>query len=190
MYLSYVIASPDINRDIESLAMSLAEGDVTGIICDVASIAIPGISGLKSVRMLDTADEIAAVGKTAKVIQIFDVADDAADDVTKRVMDLLAAQNHHAVPNPPMKFMIMKMPDIAATGISRNNWIFHAMNLNSHLGYDKVHRELTNEIYARLIQTESYMKTGQFTYNDLTKILTEVYEDPKFQERFGYLIFK
>ena len=66
--------------------MSLAEGDVTGIVCDVASIAIPGLSGIKGIKFLESADEVAAIGKASKVIQTFDVGDEA-DHIAKSISD-------------------------------------------------------------------------------------------------------
>ena len=181
LYLTHIMASPDINRDIESLALSIAEGNVAGIVFDTIGIAIPGLPSFKHVKVIGSADEVAQIGKTAKVIQIFDDAN---------VEDVLAAQKHHGLPVPPMRVITQTVPDIAATGIRRNDWIFRAKDLKSHWGYDDMHRDLTQALINKLEQYETLMQAGEFTRDDLTEILRDVYFEERFRNNFGYVYFK
>lgn len=81
------------------------------------------------------------------------------------------------LPVPPMRQIAETVPDLAATGIRRNDWILHARDLEAHCGYDAPHRALTAEVIKRLGECESVMRTGQFTKGDLSKILMDIYKE-------------
>lgn len=181
-YAYAVLSSPDIYQDVTELALSISEGDTVGMICDSAAILLPGITSPKrGIKLISSADELAEVGKSARVVQVFDMADD---------LDIPHAQLHHAISKPSMKALSENLPDLAKFGFKRDEFLMLAKNADAHRGFQTWHRILNEEEVEIIRQNADKMKQGLYSREDLARDMIDLYNKSKYKNRFGGVAFK
>ena len=90
-WITAIMSSPDFYLDMQNLALDASQGDVPGIVVDVVSVAIPGVS-------LGQSEEL---WRTAK--KLSDKYGDKCVEFIKSEMKAHGAKMHHLLTNKSIK---------------------------------------------------------------------------------------
>ena len=169
------MSSPDFYLDMQNLALDASQGDVPGIVVDVVSVAIPGVS-------LGQSEEL---WRTAK--KLSDKYGDKCVEFIKSEMKAHGAKMHHLLTNKSIKSgftesfgTILKNADIGFNDIENILPMMEHAGAHGAKVWNPIEKKLSKLLKGIKAHSEDYCRIVK---EYLEKLGKELVEDPTLLKR-------
>ncbi len=174
-WITAIMSSPDFYLDMQNLALDASQGDVPGIVVDVVSFAVPGVS-------LGQSEEIWRKSK-----ELYTQYGDKCVKFINSTMKLHGAKMHHLLTNKSIKSgftesfgTILENADIGFNDIENILPMMEHAGAHGAKVWDPIKKDLAEVLENLKPHTEEYTKAVK---DYLEKIGKKLVDDPTLLKR-------